>query len=231
MDNTTKEDGKTVVAYKGFNQSLQCRGFQYEIGNTYTHEGDVKSCHSGFHACEHPLDVFGYYPPSGSRFAVVELSGKTDGDSSDIKLAAATITIKAEIQLHEMIERAVQWVFARAKKTKKSSCDGNGESASATGDWGAASATGDWGAASATGYNGAASATGYNGAASATGDWGAAMASGHEGRVSGREGNALFLVERNDDYEIVNVWAGIAGRDGIRPDTFYILKDGNPVEV
>ena len=204
MDNTTKEDGKTVVAYKGFNQSLQCRGFQYEIGNTYTHEGDVKSCHSGFHACEHPLDVFGYYPPSGSRFAVVELSGKTDGDSSDIKLAAATITIKAEIQLHEMIERAVQWVFARAKKTKKSSCDGNGESASATG---------------------------YNGAASATGDWGAAMASGHEGRVSGREGNALFLVERNDDYEIVNVWAGIAGRDGIRPDTFYILKDGNPVEV
>ncbi|KAF1692684.1 DUF7666 domain-containing protein [Pseudoxanthomonas koreensis] len=103
--------------------------------------------------------------------------------------------------------------------------------ASATGDQGAASATGDRGAASATGNWGAASATGYRGAASATGNWGAAMSSGYAGKVMGKDGNALFLVERNDDYEIIATWAGIAGRDGIKADTWYTLRGGVPVEA
>ena len=57
------------------------------------------------------------------------------------------------------------------------------------------------------------------------------MAAGRSGRVMGAEGNALFLVERNDDYEIVAAWAGIAGKEGIKPGIWYTLKDGKPVEV
>ena len=51
---------KTVIAYKGFNTDLTCRGFQYEIGKEYE-EKEVSICNSGFHACENPFDVLGFY--------------------------------------------------------------------------------------------------------------------------------------------------------------------------
>ncbi len=69
------------------------------------------------------------------------------------------------------------------------------------------------------------------GAASATGDGGAAMASGMDGRAMGAEGCALFLVHRDDDWKITRAWAGIVGRDGIKPMIWYRLdENGKPVE-
>ncbi|WP_439710860.1 DUF7666 domain-containing protein, partial [Brucella anthropi] len=141
-----KETG--LLAFKGFDKDLKCRDFQYEIGATYKHEGKVKACGSGFHACEHPLDVFSYYAPATSRFAIVELSGETDRDGSDTKIASAEIHVKAEIKIPDLIAKAWDYVWSRAKLE---------EGSQATGYQGAASATGDYGAASATGYQGAAS--------------------------------------------------------------------------
>lgn len=63
-----------ITAYKGFNADLTCREFKFEIGASYEHEGKVEACASGFDACEHPLDVFRYYPPATSRFALVEMA-------------------------------------------------------------------------------------------------------------------------------------------------------------
>ena len=205
MARKKSERTDVITSIKGFDSNLRCRGYQFEIGKTYTVEGKIKACENGFHACpveEHPLSVFDYYPPAGARYCEVEQSGESDRDG--VKLASASITIKAEISIGDLIARAIKYVFDRAKPE---------EGASATGDRGAASATGDYGAASATG------------------NYGAAMAAGYEGRVSGAQGNALFLVERNDNYEIINVWAGIAGQDGIKENTFYTLKGGKPVEV
>ena len=171
-----------MKAYKGFDKDLKCRDFQYEIGKTYTHNGDVEPCESGFHACEYPLDVFNYYPPARSRFAEVETSGKIvpQGD----KICCEKIKVKTELTLGALIQAAVNFTFERAKWTKDSQTKKEKGAASATGYCGAASATGNGGAASATGEYGAASATGYFGAASATGEYGAASATGLRGAAS-----------------------------------------------
>ena len=93
-----------MKAYKGFDKELKCRGFQYEIGKTYTMpEGeDVKLCECGFHACEKPIDCFGYYAPGVSRYCEVELADVSDERSDDSKRVAKTITIIRELTLDDL---------------------------------------------------------------------------------------------------------------------------------
>ena len=180
-------DTAPLVSYKGFDKDWKCRGFQFAVGNEYTHKGDVKACESGFHACEYPLDVFGYYPPSTSIFAQVEQSGDLSKQSDDSKVASRQIRIVAQLSIAGLIKAAVDYTFSKAlpvEPESPASATGTRGAASATGTRGAASATGDYSAASATGTRGAASATGYQGAASATGTRGAASATGTRGAAS-----------------------------------------------
>lgn len=52
---------KMVKGYKVFNPDWTCRGFQYEVGKTYTLEGRPEMCVNGFHFCENLVDCFNYY--------------------------------------------------------------------------------------------------------------------------------------------------------------------------
>jgi len=108
---------EVVTSFKGFDRNMQCRGFQFEVGKTYEHEGEVKACASGFHSCEYPLDVFNYYHPAGSRFAVVKASGKLSRHEDDSKVASATLTVEAEIGLPVLVARAVDWVMGKLDKS------------------------------------------------------------------------------------------------------------------
>jgi hypothetical protein len=56
-----------IVSVKGFDLSWKCRDFQFALGQTYIHDGDVEACSAGFHAISgHPLEVFNYYEPATS---------------------------------------------------------------------------------------------------------------------------------------------------------------------
>ncbi|MDS9941755.1 hypothetical protein [Pseudomonas aeruginosa] len=182
---------EVVTAYKGFKQDLTCRGYQFEIGGTYKHEGEVEACASGFHSCEYPLDVFGYYAPGESRFAIVKASGQLSRHDDDSKIASATLVVEAEISMPTMISRAIDWIMARLDNSVEqtvvgdtASNTGDYSAASNTGDYSAASNTGDYSAASNTGDYSAASNTGYQSAASNTGNRSAASNTGNRSAAS-----------------------------------------------
>ena len=129
--------------------------------------------------------------------------------------------------------------------------------ASATDDYSAAFAEGDYSVASVTGYQSAASATGKGGVASATGDEGAAFATGNysaalatgkggvasadnptaiavawglKGRAKGVLGAYLVCAEWKEGKLICAKMAQVDGVT-IKADTYYVLVDGNFVEM
>lgn len=211
--------------YKGMDANMQCRGFQYEVGKEYETDEAV-ACEAGFHACEYPLDVFKYYPPAKSRYAVVEQSGKISKSGEDTKVASTKIKIAAEIGIAELVRAAVEYTKTHAKEEP---------GWHATGPRGAASATGYQGVASATGPRGVASATGDRGAASATGEAGVALAAGFGCKAKGALGCAICVVERGnwdgETYPIINIKAAIVDGDIIKADTYYMLINGAFVEA
>ncbi|EDT6681167.1 hypothetical protein AH295_004734, partial [Salmonella enterica subsp. enterica] len=127
---------KEIVTFKGFNKELKCRDFQFEIGNTFHHDGKVEACGSGFHACECPFDVFSYYSPADSRFAETISFGITDRkEDGDTKIASASITIKAELTLPQFIQRGIEWIWSKIDKSlEQQIMCGNCSAATNTGD-------------------------------------------------------------------------------------------------
>ena len=169
-----------IKAYKGFNKNLQCQPdgdkppFQYEVGKAYE-ESEAELCSCGFHACEFPLDVFGYYPPADSRYCEVELDA-TEEKEEDSKRTGKKIKIGAEIGLDGIIKAGVKFILEKAESCDKGT--GYQSAATNTGCQSAATNTGCQSAATNTGYQSAATNTGDQSAATNTGDRSAATNTG-----------------------------------------------------
>jgi len=129
---------------------------------------------------------------------------------------------------------------------------GDSSVASNTGDYSAASNTGDYSAASNTGNRSAVSNTGYSSVASNTGNRSAVSNTGYSSvaSVSGKQSIAcglgvenkakgalscwLVLTEWhkiNDELQIKNCQAKLVDGKIIKADTWYMLKDGEFVEI
>lgn len=125
-------EANTLLAYKGFDKNWKCRGFQYEVGKSYEHDGDVELCRTGFHACEYPLDVFNYYDPTG-QLAVVELGGVVPAADGDSKRAGKSITIKASLTIPTLVSAAIEYTTSRCNPVKAKYSTGYQSASSATG--------------------------------------------------------------------------------------------------
>ncbi len=244
-----------IKTYKGFNQDMSCRGFQYEEGREYETD-TAEACERGFHACEYPLDCFGYYHPAQSVFHEVEQSGDLSRHAEDSKVASTKIKIGAELSIAGLVKAAIEYTVKRVKPEAKENEDYG--ASSATGYKGASSATGDCGASSATGYKGASSATGDYGASSATGTCGASSVTGYRGAVEAGDKEAIAVAWGYKSkakgvlgsYLVFADWEGNENQywkqeewnlkgakmvqvdgDNIKENTWYIIENGEIIEL
>jgi hypothetical protein len=191
---------------------------QYEVGKTYTHDGDVELCRSGLHFVESPLDAFGYYPPNEGRYAEVEADGVSDEkQEQDSKRVAKSLHVSAELSLSALIGAGVKFVLDKV-------------------DWEHAkeSNTGYQSAATNTGVRSAATNTGDYSAATNTGKEGWAVSLGIEGKAKGAIGCWLVLAEwsyKGDEWNPIDTKAFRVDGDKVKADTFYMLKNGKLVEA
>ena len=214
---------------------MKCRGKQYEEGKDYV-EDYAEACNRGMHACEYPLDCFGYYPPGKSVYHEVVQSGELSRNGDDGKVASTKMRIGARLDVAGIVKAAIDYTKSRTT-TKYTDPDmataGNCGAATAgnrgaatAGNYGAATA-GDCGAATA-GNSGAATSRGK----SASGENGLSVARGNNVAVKGGLGAVLVIVEENQhDYKIKDWKAAVVDGEKIKADTWYKLENGEFVEV
>ena len=107
-----------MKAYKGFDKDLKCRGFQSEVGKEYETDR-AELCECGFHACEMPLNVWDYYPPTdGNRYCEVEQSGDVKSDDSNGKSVSTKLKVGAEIGIPGLIKAQIAWTREQVEKAK-----------------------------------------------------------------------------------------------------------------
>ena len=102
----TIQKKSAVKAYKVFDPDWKCRGFQFEVGKTFKHEGRVEICSSGFHACLQAADCFSYYSfDTQNKVAEVLLWGDVDEreNGDDTKICARNIQLVREIDWQEVL--------------------------------------------------------------------------------------------------------------------------------
>ena len=231
---------KKIIAYKGFDKNLKCRGFQYEIGKEYEMSGRIACCERGFHACESPLEVFDHYDMLNSRFAKVEQSGEIDKEENTTKVCSSKIKVKAELKLADMINLGVEWikeVTSPIKVKKDDKLNDNGGYSAQIGSSGYSAqigSSGDYAKIGSSGYSAQIGSSGDYAKIESTGNHSVVMAAGNNSIAKAKIGSWITLSE----WDCINgVWTPICVKtekvDGerIKADTFYKLVNGEFKEV
>lgn len=206
---------KVIKSYKAFDNNMQCRGFQYEVGKEYEMDGEIKCCDRGFHACKSPMEVWDYYDMLSSRFAEVEQYGKIDEEGISTKVCSSRIKIKTELKLSDIIKVGVEWLKDITSPTKlKTDIPKNDNS----GNYAQIGSSGN-------------SAKIYS-----TGEYSVIMCAGKDSKAKAKVGSWITLTEWEWNYEKnrnvpICVKTEYVDGNNIKADTWYQLKNGEFVEV
>ena len=227
---------KVIKSYKGFDSSLSCRGFQYEIGKEYVQEGEIECCESGFHACTNPFDVLDYYEADGkNRYCEVEQSGSIKTGNGDSKQASSKIKIKAEIGMVGLFKAGVEWIKEKTNpvpiiaETKDKNDNPSGDSAK----------IGSSGYSAKIGSSGNYAQIGSSGdyaQIESTGEYSVICCAGNNSIAKAKKGSWITLSEWQYSKEKkrnipVRVKTEYVDGERIKEDTYYQLIGGVFTEV
>jgi len=238
------------IAYKAFDKNMQCRGFQFEVGAHYEHNGKVEPCKSGFHACKNPLDVWNYYPIN-SRYAIVEIAGDVVDSGSDSKVVCSNISIVQEIALTELINHSVKYMLNEcygklAGHNSKLAASGYNSKLVTSGDGSKLAASGYNSNLAASGYNSNLAASGDNSKLAASGYGSKLVASGDDSKLAASGKNSICMAAgyastaRVGENGVIvlpyydgirtRVAVGYVGENGIEPNVEYKVNNNGIFE-
>ena len=200
-----------MKGYKAFSKGLVCRGKQY-AENTVFEEETAEICHSGMHFCKDPLDVLEYYPlvdkdGNMSEFAEVESLDDTRTDDGK-KFCTKKLKIGAKISFAQLVQASVSFESEKviAETPTKTTSRRNAQIGS----------SGDGAKIGSSGKNAV------------------VMCAGNHSRAKAKKGSWITLAEWarvNGEYTPVCVKTEQVDGFRIKEDTFYILENGEFVEV
>ena len=220
-----------MKGYKAFEKGMVCLGKQY-AENTVFEEKNAVICKRGMHFCKYPLDVLEYYPfvnGNGeiSEFAEVEaLDGIQTNDER--KFCTKKLKIGAKISFAQLVQASVNFSFEKTECSAEEKR--NNEDSAQIGS---------------SGYSAQIGSSGYSAQIGSSGDYAKIGSSGNDAViccagngsiVKAKIGSWITLSEWKYDCEKkrnVPVCVKTERVDGekIKEDTFYMLKNGEFVEV
>ena len=226
-----------IIAYKGFDENLCCRGFQYEIGKEYVHEGEIECCESGFHACTNPFDVLDYYPVERrNRFCVVEQSGMIKTGNGDSKQASSKIKIKAEIGMAGLFKDGVEWIKEKTNplpiiaetKDKNDNPSGDYAKIGSSGDSAQIGSSGDSAKIGSSGDSAQIGSSGDSAHIGSSGDSAHIGSSGYSAKI-GSSGYSAQIGSSGDSAQIGS--SGDSAKIGSSGDSAQIGSSGDSAHI
>lgn len=235
-----------MKGYKAFGKGMVCRGKQYEENKIFE-EDEAKLCQKGMHFCNRPLDVLNYYPlvdddGNMTEFAEVEaLDNPVTYDNA--KYCSKKLKIGAKISFAKLVQAEINFESEKTGDTKTETTIKNNAQIGSSGDWAQIGSSGVSARIGSSGDLAQISSSGNSARIGSSGDLAQIGSSGKNCviccagngcKANGKIGSWITLSEWdivNGEQTPVCVKTEKIDGDRIKEDTFYMLKNGEFVEV
>ena len=98
-----------MIAYKGMEQGMICRGYQLKMGLNVTEQANCQA--NGFHCAADPMDCLRYYGDfQNSEYYLVRPCGDLDEDAVDSRISCTQLWVLRKLNPQEFFLHALAYM-------------------------------------------------------------------------------------------------------------------------